>query len=469
MGRISGAFIFPHPPVLIPDVGKGTEREAAATADAMKRAAGEIAKLKPSVIILTTPHGPIFQDFIHVNIRHTLQGGFKKFGSPGVKLQFENDLSLAGSIIRIANTERIPCGGLDDSLTARYGISEELDHGALVPLYFVAKEYSGFKLVHISVSGLPFKEQYRFGSCVAQAVEQSEENAVFLASGDLSHKLKEDGPYGFEADGPEFDRQLVELLKVPEPEGLLQFEEGFLENAGECGLRSFIMMFGALDGYEIKSEVYSYEGPFGVGYSVAAFGTGARVEGESLLNRLDRTDIEKMNELRSMEDPYVALARKSLEMYVNNGTVIDMPDVLPPEMAQRRTGVFVSIKKSGQLRGCIGTIAPTRQNIAEEIIHNAISSGTQDPRFNAVEEEELDSLVYSVDVLGEPEVIETMEELDVKRYGVIVRAGRRSGLLLPDLEGVDTPEKQVAIALQKAGIKPDENYILERFEVIRHR
>jgi AmmeMemoRadiSam system protein A len=469
MGRITGTYIFPHPPVLIPEVGKGTEEKAALTLASVKKAAGEIAELKPATIILTTPHGPVFQDFIHINIKHTLSGNMKKFGCPEIKLQFKNNLTLASSIIQIANTERIPCGGLDDSLTAKYGISEELDHGAFVPLYFVAKEYSDFKLVHISIAGLPFKELYRFGSCIAQAVEQSDEDVVFLASGDLSHKLTKDGPYGFDPSGPEYDTQLIRHLKNMNPEGLLQFDESFLESAGECGLRSFLMMFGALDGIEVKSDVYSYEGPFGVGYSVASLKPGIRQEGESLLNKLDRTDIEKLNELRSSEDPYVALARKSLEMYVTGGTIINVPDVLPAEMARKQAGVFVSIKKAGQLRGCIGTTAPARHNIAEEIIHNAISAGTQDPRFNPVEEEELENLVYSVDVLSEAEVIDSVDELDVKRYGVIVRAGRRSGLLLPDLDGIDTPDGQVSIALQKAGIKPSENFIMERFEVVRHK
>lgn len=469
MGAITGSYIFPHPPVLIPEIGKGAEKSAGATLTAFSRAAGEIGRLKPSAIILTTPHGPVFQDFIHINIKQVLSGDLRKFGAPEIRQQFGNDLHLAGAIMSIANAEGIPCGGLDNALISKYGISEELDHGAMVPLYFISKEYNDFKLVHISVAGLPFRELYRFGGCIAQAVEQSEENVVFVASGDLSHKLSEDGPYGFDINGPEYDRQLVESLKIPDPERLLQFGESFLEKAGECGCRSFIMMFGALDGYEIKSQVYSYEGPYGVGYTVAEFKPVKRSGSESLLDRLDRTEMEELNALRTAEDPYVALARKSLEMYVADGSIINVPDVLPAGMAKKRAGVFVSIKKSGQLRGCIGTILPARRNIAEEIIHNAISAGTEDPRFNAVEEAELDSLVYSVDVLGEAELIRSIDELDVKRYGVIVRSGRRSGLLLPDLEGVDAPDKQVAIALQKAGIKPGENYTMERFEVIRHR
>lgn len=466
---IRKAFITPHPPLAVHEVGKGEEAKASATIEALRRAAEETGRIRPSTIIVTTPHGPVFQDFVHINLKRTLAGDFRRFGAAGVKLRYDNDLKLAGEIARLANSQGIPCGGLDYTLASKYGISEELDHGAMVPLYFINKVYDGFKLVHISIAGLPFKELYRFGKCIAMAAEQVGEDVVFIASGDLSHRLAPDGPYGFNECGPEFDGRLIDYLKIPDPEGLLTFDEDFLEEAGECGLRSFIMMFGALDGYEIKSNVYSYEGPFGVGYAVAEFTPAGRTDGESLLDRLDRSDLEKLSEIRSMEDPYTALARKALEMYVTSGTVINVPDVLPPEMANRRAGVFVSIKKNGRLRGCIGTIIATRENIASEIIHNAISAGTGDPRFDPVEEDELDSLEYSVDVLGDPEPIASAAELDVKRYGVIVRAGRRSGLLLPDLEGVDTPAKQISIALQKAGIRPDEKYSMERFEVIRHK
>ena len=146
-----------------------------------------------------------------------------------------------------------------------------------------------------------------------------------------------------------------------------------------------------------------------------------------------------------------------------------MPEGLPEEMYSRRAGVFVSLKKDGRLRGCIGTIAPVRGSIAEEIIENAISAAIKDPRFHAVEPDELEHLVYSVDVLGDAEKISSPEELDVKRYGVIVSRGYRRGLLLPDLEGVDTAEDQIEIARQKAGIPEDaEDITLERFEVVRH-
>ncbi|MEI6101906.1 MAG: AmmeMemoRadiSam system protein A, partial [Eubacteriales bacterium] len=162
-------------------------------------------------------------------------------------------------------------------------------------------------------------------------------------------------------------------------------------------------------------------------------------------------------------------AKATLNSYVLDGEKVRIPEWVPPELSGSRAGVFVSIKKNGRLRGCIGTTSPQRGSIAEEIIENAISAGTMDPRFDPVAPAELSRLEFSVDVLGEAERIDSMEELDVKVYGVIVISGYKRGLLLPDLEGVETPEEQVEIALQKAGIRPYEEYTMERFRVERFR
>lgn len=174
-----------------------------------------------------------------------------------------------------------------------------------------------------------------------------------------------------------------------------------------------------------------------------------------------------MNQAKQ-EDAYVTLARKTIEAHVRTGNLIEVPDGLPQEMYQDRAGVFVSIKKEGRLRGCIGTLGAVQPSVAEEIIHNAISASSQDPRFSPITQEELDKLAISVDVLGEMEHIDSTTKLDVKRYGVVVSKGYRRGLLLPNLEGVDTVEDQVAIAKQKAGIGSEEAVNLERFEVVRH-
>jgi hypothetical protein len=166
--------------------------------------------------------------------------------------------------------------------------------------------------------------------------------------------------------------------------------------------------------------------------------------------------------------PQVELARKAVETYVNEGKSVQSPDELSPVMAAR-AGVFVSLHKFGQLRGCIGTFEPVKQNIAQEIIANAISSATRDPRFPPVDPRELKDLSYSVDVLTNPEPVEDKSRLNPKKHGIIVECDLRRGLLLPDLEGVDSVDQQISICCQKAGIMPDEPVKLYRFEVKRYK
>ena len=168
-------------------------------------------------------------------------------------------------------------------------------------------------------------------------------------------------------------------------------------------------------------------------------------------------------------DPYVELARKTIELISSHNDVyVPSDDELTDEMKNGRAGAFVSIHEGGKLRGCIGTIAPTCKNIADEIVSNAIAASTRDPRFNPIRTEELGSLEINVDVLSPEEPIDSPDQLDVKKYGVIVEKGYKRGLLLPDLDGVDTVEEQISIAMRKGGIKPSDDYTLERFEVIRH-
>jgi AmmeMemoRadiSam system protein A len=167
------------------------------------------------------------------------------------------------------------------------------------------------------------------------------------------------------------------------------------------------------------------------------------------------------------EHPLVQLARATIEKYIRDGIVIEPPAELIPEMKEK-AGVFVSLHEKGQLRGCIGTFAPTTPNVASEIIHNAIASATEDPRFPPVEADELSELEISIDVLSPPEAISSKEQLDVKCYGCIVKAGGRRGLLLPDLEGVDSADQQIAICKRKAGIGESEKVDLFRFKVKRY-
>jgi aromatic ring-opening dioxygenase LigB subunit len=272
MGKLVNGYILPHPPVIVSGIGHGRERQAAATVEAMKRAAKEIAKDKPTTVILSTPHAPCFKDYVYILDPETIEGDFAPFGSPDIKLSYHNNLELAESIAEKARLFGIGAGTLDEKQKKQYGISDRVDHGALVPLWFIEQEWKNFRLVVLSTPFLPFEELYEFGQSIRQAVEESNETVVYVASGDLSHRLTPDAPAGYTPKGREYDEALVDKVRRADVRGLLETDLGLLEKAGECGTRSIIMMFGALDGSVLEPEVYSYEGPFGVGYLIAKLG-----------------------------------------------------------------------------------------------------------------------------------------------------------------------------------------------------
>ena len=347
----------------------------------------------------------------------------------------------------------------------------------MVPLWFIRQQYTEGKIVRIGLSGMPLTRHYELGQLIAEAVRKTGRCVVYVASGDLSHKLQTYGPYGFAPEGPQYDDRIMDVCSRAAFGELFDFDETFCEKAAECGHRSFVIMAGALDGVAVKAEQLSHEDVTGVGYGICTFyplePKADDPERHFLARYLARRQAQ-LQQQRDQSDAYVRLARKSLESYIRERRVIPIPedgdaDSLPQEMKKEKAGVFVSIHEHGKLRGCIGTIRPVTGCIASEIIRNAISASTEDPRFEPITEDELDWLEIHVDVLGKAEPIESPDELDVKRYGVIVSRGMKRGLLLPDLDGVDTVEQQIDIARQKAGIGPKEAVKLERFEVVRHQ
>lgn len=469
MTALRAAYLMPHPPVMIDEIGGREAEKVSSTQESARKVAKQIKQISPETVVVITPHGPVFQDAICISALPELEGDFAGFGAYELEFHFRNNVDLVRLIMKHAGKKDVQTVALDESLAREYGLSNKLDHGVLVPLYFILKEYQEFKLLHISIGLLTFEELYAFGIALREAIDETGRNTVVIASGDLSHRLTPDAPAGYNPDGKVFDKKLVKALEKLDVMEIMEFNHSLIENAGECGLRPVMMMLGAIDGLNVKSEIMSYEGPFGVGYCVAGFSVKGENPDRKLFKNISNKRKQEIEERRQKEDPYVRLARMSLESYIAKGKRIEPPEDIPEELIKNRAGVFVSIKKHGQLRGCIGTITPTQDSIAQEIIQNAISAGCEDPRFFPVTEKELSELVYSVDVLMQPEPIDSIEQLDPKRYGVIVRKGFRTGLLLPNLEGIDTAEKQVEIACQKAGLRPGEKGIkLERFEVVRH-
>ncbi len=460
MGIIAG-FMVPHPPMIVPDIGRGSGAQIADTTAAYERVADEIAALAPDTIVITSPHSIMYSDYIHISPGRSAAGSFAGFRAPNVRFNEEYDTELVREICRLAGEEDFPAGTLGER-------EKDLDHGTMVPLWFIRNKYKGGKIVRTGLSGLPLIDHYRFGMMIREAAENTGRRVVIVASGDLSHKLQDYGPYGYVPEGPEYDERIMDVMGRAAFGELLDFDSSFCDKAAECGHRSFVIMGGAFDGTAIRAERLVHQDVTGVGYGICTFYPEGADESRHFLDRKMAEIEDELRSKRERSDEYVRLAREAVEAYVLRREVLDVPAGLPEEMLSKQAGTFVSIHEHGELRGCIGTISPTRSSVAEEIIGNAISASTRDPRFPAIKPDELPWLDINVDVLGEPEDIGSEDELDVKRYGVIVSCGHRRGLLLPDLDGIDTPRQQVEIAMKKGGIRKFERYKLQRFEVIRH-
>jgi len=461
---IVSAVMVPHPPIILPEVGHGEEVNILKTTQAYTAATQFIAEAGPDTIVITSPHSVLYADWFHISPGAAARGSFASFGVPEVRISVEYDQTFVAELRRTARQAGFPAGteGQKDA---------SLDHGTMVPLYFLRAAYGNTALppiVRIGLSGLPLSDHYRLGTMIRDTAEKLGRRVCVVASGDLSHHLKPDGPYGYRAEGPQYDERIMDVMGRAAFGELFSFQDAFCEAAGECGHRSFTILAGCLDGRAVQARALSYEGSFGVGYGVCLFSPGAADESRQFLAAELEAESARLQVRREKEDAYVRLARLSVETYVSDGTQAVLPPDLPGEMTGRRAGVFVSLHLRGQLRGCIGTTAAATSSVAMEIIQNGISACSRDPRFPPVSKDELPQLEYSVDILGDPEDISSPKELDVKRYGVIVTSGYRRGLLLPDLDGVDTVSEQISIAKRKAGIRPEESVTLQRFEVVRH-
>jgi AmmeMemoRadiSam system protein A/AmmeMemoRadiSam system protein B len=443
MAGIIFACSVPHPPIIVPDIGRGEERKTSATIQAMEKLSSELAEAKPQTMLVISPHGALHHNAMGVLTAKSSTGNLRSWGVPGPDWYFNNDLDFVSVLEQEAKAANIPLKTIGER-------GYELDHGVMVPFYFLSKGVKDVPLVPLTFSLLPLTAHFAFGQALKRCAERVGKRVALIASGDLSHRLLPTAPAGYDPMGKVFDEKLVDAISHLDTKAVLSLDPNLIERAGECGLRSIVILLGAIEGLKAQPQVLSYEGPFGVGYMVASF-------------KIEDHSGGKKEEL----PPLVCLAKETVESYVREGKVPQPPKELTPEMREQ-AGVFVSLKKQGELRGCIGTFEPTRANVAEEIIANAISSATRDPRFPPVNTAELPHLSYSVDVLTKPEPVESQNELDPKRYGVIVESGGQRGLLLPDLEGVNTVEEQISICRQKGGILPHEPVKLYRFEVKRY-
>ncbi|WP_026478857.1 AmmeMemoRadiSam system protein A [Alkaliphilus transvaalensis] len=474
MGNLLGVVIVPHPPIILPLIGQGEEDNAKATIVGLQEIASLIKEKAPEMIICITPHGNVFDDGICILDENAISGNLGEFGAEEIKIEKALDQDFIDRLVDFFLEKEVPSVFLSKNLAKEYATALTLDHGTMIPLCYIDQEYSQYKLVHITIGMMELLDLYEIGTFIRSVIEDYRKSALLLISGDLSHALSEDAPAGYHPEAKEFDHLILQSLKNGKIEDLLWIPDEVSNTAAECGLRPIIMGLGFLDGYRIDAHIHSYEAPFGVGYLNASI--EANEVSESLLAKMQRKrHLAYLGKKRTESIP-VSLARATIEEWVGKGQQLDwetfqeliLQKDFVYELDRNRAGVFVSVYKKGDLRGCMGTYTPNQQSIAEEIIHNAIMAVTEDPRFYPLRKNELKDIEIKVDILHKLVRVESIEELDAKKYGIYIEGKGKSSLLLPNLEGVETPKEQIEIAREKADIGLAEEIDLYRFEVTRY-
>jgi AmmeMemoRadiSam system protein A len=430
-GFVAGALVA-HPPILLAEVGGVQSQRVRATADAMRELDGILSRVDAGLAVVISPHSPSSMTSLPVRRAAHVAGNLARFRAPHVQVEPQVDAALAAALV---------VDGQRAGFSLTWAEETDLDHGVVVPLHSLPRTMANKRCIFLGVSGWPLHRFVEFGTWLQGRLR--DRFAILIASGDLSHRLTPDAPYGFRPEGPVFDRLVIDALRGWEWQRIEDLDPDLVEQAGECGLRPLAILLGAARAAGLHSHVLSYEGPFGVGYPVVAFTAAAPTATKIAF------DVQ-------------TLGRLAIDTYLRTRRLIDPPQPIPSEL-QAPSAVFVTLRKDGELRGCVGSVRPTEATAAHELIRYAVASAVRDPRFDPVRLDEVNALTIKVQLLDPAEPVAGISGLDPQTYGIIVRSGDRQALLLPGIEGIDTPEQQVLAACQKAGIGRFAPLALERF------
>jgi AmmeMemoRadiSam system protein A len=432
---ISCAVLMCHAPIVIPAIAGAEAPHCKATTEAMRETARALVAHEPSLIVLISPHAPRKPRSIGITFDDVLFGDFGRFGHAQVALRLRGAHDEAERIALKAHAEGVATHAL---------AGRALDHGSMVPLFFVHEAgYRG----RIVVTSLPYpgtELEAAFGHALRTAACESGQRWAVLASGDMSHRLTRDAPAGFAPRAREFDRGFARALRHGDLRSAITADPDLLELAAEDVVQSTAVAAAAVQYRAHGTHVFAYEAPFGVGY----------LEALLFSQNAERHEGAPPDMLVDVALQAIACALRS-EPYT--------PPALAPPWSEARA-VFVTLRSpSGELRGCIGRTEPRLATLSEEVADCAISAASRDARMPSVRSEELASLTVEVSVLSDAEPVDDTATLDPSRYGVVVEQGPLRGVLLPDVEGVTRPAQQIQIALRKAGIAPDSHYKVFRF------
>jgi len=435
---IACAVLMCHAPIVVPEIAGPRAARCETTTRAMREAAEVLVAHEPEVVVLVSPHAPRHRTRWGIVHDDTLHGTFARFGHAALAVGARGAPEAARTLAACA---------AEAGLTTHEAAGRALDHGTLVPLYFLRE--AGYTGRVLSIA-LPYPDagtELAFGGAIAAAAERLGQRWAVLASGDMSHRLTPDAPAGHDPRGALFDQAFVAELGRGALSAAIGLPHELVAHAAEDVVQSTTVAAGAVRMAPRGVRVLAYEGPFGVGYCEAVLHTalGRARDGE-------RTPPPGLVDI-ALDAITHALAEEPFD-----------PPALPPPWDAPRA-VFVTLRSpDGALRGCIGRTQPLLESLAEEVADCARGAALRDRRVAPIAASELPDLRIEISVLG-PLELTGREQLDPARYGIVVQHGGRRGVLLPAIEGIDTVDAQLRIALHKAGIAPDATYRLERFTV----
>ena len=442
------AALMPHAPILVPAVGGARGGAAAASCRAMRAVAAAMLSCGPETLVLISPHSPRKPGAFGLWADDCLQGSFVEFGAPQVQVSLPNDSRLANALAIEAQSRAVAVWAIHNY---------RLDHGALVPLWFLAEAGWTGPTVILSLNYSDDGGLISLGEAIAAAANGLPRRIALIASGDMSHRLTANAPCGFHPQAHQFDETFIHLVRAGNYREIQNINPELRALAAEDAVDSTLIAAAAVGWDSAGHRVLNYEGPFGVGYGVAIlFDENPKpFRAESILAPTTKRDGTALP----------GVARRSVSAALRGSS--ELAPAATGEYLSAPRGVFVTVlSRSGKLRGCVGTIVPVCADLVAETWRNAPLAALQDNRFPPVAADELADLRFEVSVLHSIEAVAAAAGLDPASYGVIVFAedGRR-GLLLPGIADIETSEEQLQFARLKGGIHPDESVTIQRFQV----
>jgi len=438
------AVLMPHAPVLVPELAGERLIDVASTVAAMRKLAGRVMKHQPAALALVSPHSPRRRRAFGVWTTERHSGSLARFNAPELAVDLPNDRTMLAELMNAADACGTNLWFIDDG---------ELDHGAVVPLWFMQEAGWRGPTTILSLNDVTNGSLEKLGRIINKAATRRGGPVALIASGDMSHRLQPGAPCGYHPDARCFDEEFIHQVDAGDAPGLLHFDRGLRGLAGEDVVDSTVVALTAVGNDMRGHRVLSYEGPFGVGYGVAVLH-------------------ERESDL--LEEPLAEAAALPHVARLSVATALGLCEAecpAPIGISGQEAPVFVTLRNlRGELRGCVGTITPRRTHVIEETWFNARAAAFEDTRFAPLRPDELDEILFEVSMLHSFEEVSDVADIDPRQHGVIVSAsGARRGLLLPGIESVETAAQQIAIARRKGFIEAHETVRLQRFRVDKYQ